>query len=255
MTKTLNLPYQLIGSEALVTGGNTGLGAGVTAGLLQAGANVTVLSRSAPGAELYQAADSVRSTLRHIAVDLSDAEQTRRELDKLLLEREVHILVNNAGVQRRYPAEEFPMAEFDAVLDVNLRAVFQVSQLVAQQMLKRGSGRIISIASLLSYQGGINVAAYAASKGAVAQLTKALSNEWSGRGVNVNAIAPGYMDTALNEQLISDPVRSRQISERIPIGRWGQSEDVAGAACFLASTAADYVTGIVLPVDGGWLAR
>jgi 2-deoxy-D-gluconate 3-dehydrogenase len=122
-------------------------------------------------------------------------------------------------------------------------------------MLERGRGRVISIASLLSYQGGLNVAAYAASKGAVAQLTKALSNEWSGRGINVNAVAPGYMQTALNEQLIADPVRSRQISERIPVGRWGQPDDIAGAVCFLASTAADYVTGIVLPVDGGWLAR
>lgn len=255
MPETTSLPYELIGDEAIVTGGNLGLGAGVTAGLLRAGANVTVLSRSAPGAELHRAAEAAGRTLSHISLDLADDATTSHAIQQVLSDREIDILVNNAGVQRRYPAEDFPAEEFDAVLDVNLRAVFHVTQQVARPMLERGRGRVISIASLLSYQGGLNVAAYAASKGAVAQLTKALSNEWSGRGVNVNAVAPGYMETALNEQLMADPVRSRQISERIPVGRWGRPEDVSGAVCFLASTAANYVTGILLPVDGGWLAR
>ncbi|WP_396640922.1 SDR family oxidoreductase [Microbacterium sp.] len=255
MSELHSLPYRLVGSEAVVTGGNVGLGGGVTAALLRGGANVTVLSRSEPDPALSGIADASGLTLRHIAVNLADERETEHALDWLLSKIEIDILVNNAGVQRRYPAENFPTDEFDAVLDVNLRAVFHVTQRVARPMLERGRGRVISIASLLSYQGGLNVAAYAASKGAVAQLTKALSNEWSGRGINVNAVAPGYMQTALNEQLIADPVRSRQISERIPVGRWGQPDDIAGAVCFLASTAADYVTGIVLPVDGGWLAR
>ena len=167
----------------------------------------------------------------------------------------VDILVNNAGTQIRHAATEFPLPDFDAVLAVNLRAVFQLCQAFGGPMLDRGWGRVVNVASLLSFQGGIRVPAYAASKGAVAQLTKALCNEWAGRGVAVNAVAPGYVDTDMNEALVADPERHAAISARIPAGRWGSAEDLAGAVVFLSSDAAAYVHGVVLPVDGGWLAR
>jgi 2-dehydro-3-deoxy-D-gluconate 5-dehydrogenase len=174
---------------------------------------------------------------------------------RVLADGPVDIVVNNAGMQYRAPAVDFPLEQFDAVWRVNLRSVFQLSQLFGRPMLERGAGRIVNVASLLSFQGGITVPAYAASKGALAQLTKALSNEWAGRGVTVNAVAPGYMATELTEDLIADPVRNQEISERIPLGRWGRPEDVGGAVVFLCSPAAGYVSGIVLPVDGGWLGR
>ena len=165
------------------------------------------------------------------------------------------MLVNNAGTIRRAPAAEHTDADWDDVLEVNLSAQFVLTRELAGGMLERGRGKIVFVASLLSFQGGINVPGYAASKGGVAQLTKALANEWAPRGVNVNAIAPGYIDTDNTQALRDDPTRSRQILERIPAGRWGRPEDIAGAAVFLASAAADYVHGVVLPVDGGWLAR
>ena len=167
----------------------------------------------------------------------------------------VDILVNNAGVQDRYPAVDFPLDAWDHVLDVNLRAVFQLCRLFGGPMVQRGSGAVVNVASVLSFQGGITVPAYAASKGGVAQLTKALCNEWAGRGVNVNAVAPGYMDTELNSALLADPVRSEQITVRIPAGRWGRPDDIGNVVVFLASPAAAYVHGQVLAVDGGWLAR
>ncbi len=173
----------------------------------------------------------------------------------VLAERRVDILVNNAGTQDRYPAAEFPLSAWDEVVAVNLRAVFQLCQIFGRPMLERGEGKIVNLASLLSFQGGLNVIAYAASKGGVAQLTKALCNEWSGRGVNVNAIAPGYMQTDMNAALLDDAVRLEQLSVRIPAGRWGTPADVGNAAVFLASPAAAYVHGQVLAVDGGWLAR
>jgi 2-deoxy-D-gluconate 3-dehydrogenase len=167
----------------------------------------------------------------------------------------VDILVNNAGTQDRYPAVDFPLEAFDAVMNINLRAVFALCQLFGRPMLERGEGKIVNLASLLSFQGGATVPAYAASKGAVAQLTKALCNEWSSRGVNVNALAPGYMETEMNAALLADPVRFEQLSVRIPAGRWGRPEDVGNVVVFLASPAAAYIHGQVLAVDGGWLAR
>jgi 2-deoxy-D-gluconate 3-dehydrogenase len=165
------------------------------------------------------------------------------------------ILVNNAGIQRRAPAADFPLTDWDAVIDVNLRTVFAFCQTFGREMLARGRGKIINIASLLTFQGGITVPAYTASKHAVAGLTKALCNEWAGYGVQVNAIAPGYMDTDMNVALRADAERNRAISQRIPAGRWGAPADMAGAAVFLASPASDYVHGQVLVVDGGWMAR
>jgi 2-deoxy-D-gluconate 3-dehydrogenase len=168
----------------------------------------------------------------------------------------IDILVNNAGVIRRAPAAEYPAEFWDELIAVNLTAVFRLSQLAGGHMLERGKGgKILNIASLLAFQGGILVPAYAAAKGGVAQLTKALANEWASKGINVNAIAPGYMATDNTETLRNDPVRSRQILDRIPAGRWGAADDITGAAIFLCSSASDYVHGHILAVDGGWLAR
>jgi 2-deoxy-D-gluconate 3-dehydrogenase len=167
----------------------------------------------------------------------------------------IDILVNNAGLIRRAPAVDFTVADWDEVLAANLTSVFRLCQCAGRHMLAQGSGKIVNIASLLSFQGGVTVPSYAASKGGVAQLTKALANEWAATGVQVNAIAPGYMDTDNTEALRNDPARSRQILDRIPAGRWGSSRDVAGAAVFLASRASDYISGHILVVDGGWLGR
>jgi 2-deoxy-D-gluconate 3-dehydrogenase len=245
-------PFDLTGRTAVVTGGARGLGRGITEGLLRAGAEVVVLQRSEPPADLVSEA---AGRLYAYAADLSDQSGLDDVAAAVLAEHRVDILVNNAGIQFRSPAEEFPLDRFDEVLAVNLRAVFALSQAFGRGMLERASGKIVNVASLLSFQGGITVPAYAASKGAVAQLTKALCNEWAGRGVNVNAVAPGYMDTELNTALLADPARSEAISSRIPAGRWGTPADIAGAVVYLSSPAADYVHGVILPVDGGWLAR
>ena len=167
----------------------------------------------------------------------------------------IDILVNNAGVQSRHKAAEFPRKDWNQVIDVNMNAVFFLCQEFGRRMLAQGKGKIINIASLLSFQGGLTVPAYAAAKGAVAQFTKSLSNEWASQGINVNCIAPGYMDTDMNTALMADATRSRQIMERIPAGRWGKPEDMVGAAIYLASGASDYVNGTIITVDGGWMGR
>lgn len=167
----------------------------------------------------------------------------------------IDILINNAGVQKRHSATQFPKEDWNFVLDVNLNSVFFLCQSVGKKMLEQGEGKIINIASLLSFQGGYTVPAYAASKGAVMQLTKSLANEWASKGVNVNAIAPGYMSTDMNEALIEDPIRSKQILDRIPAGRWGSANDMQGTAIFLASKASSYLNGFTIAVDGGWLGR
>jgi 2-deoxy-D-gluconate 3-dehydrogenase len=248
-------PFDLTGQTAAVTGGGRGLGLGITTALLDAGADVVVLGRSGLGDELVEHAARLGRRLTFVALDLTDSAQVDATARAVLADHQVDILVNNAGTQDRYPAAEFPLDAWDAVMDVNLRAVFQLCQLLGRPMLERGRGKIINLASLLSFQGGVTVPAYAASKGAVAQLTKALCNEWAGRGVNVNAVAPGYMATDMNEALLADPVRLEQLSVRIPAGRWGTPEDIGGVVVFLASPAAGYVHGQVLAVDGGWLAR
>ncbi|ABS01691.1 2-deoxy-D-gluconate 3-dehydrogenase [Kineococcus radiotolerans] len=251
----MNHPFDLTGRTALVTGGGRGLGLGISTSLLRAGADVVVLGRGAPAADLAEEAARCGRRLVHHAVDLADAAAVAATAAAVLAEHRVDVLVNNAGTQERHPAVEFPLDAFDRVLDVNLRAVFQLCQLFGAPMLERGEGRVVNIASLLSFQGGLTVPAYAASKGAVAQLTKALCNEWAGRGVGVNAVAPGYMATDMNEALLADPVRREQLSVRIPAGRWGTPQDVGDVVVFLASPAAAYVHGHVLAVDGGWLAR
>jgi 2-deoxy-D-gluconate 3-dehydrogenase len=248
-------PFDLTGKTAVVTGGGKGLGRGISEALLGAGADVIVLQRTQPTEDLVAFASGLGRDLAFQTIDLAESGSVDVAARAVLAERPVDILVNNAGIQFRAPAAEFPLERFDEVLAVNLRAVFQLSQLFGEPMLARGMGKIVNIASLMTFQGGISIPAYAASKGAIAQLTKALCNEWAPRGVNVNAVAPGYMATDMNVALREDPARYAEISARIPAGRWGDATDIGGAVAFLSSAAADYVHGIVLPVDGGWLAR
>lgn len=255
MTYTPTGPFDLTGSTAVVTGGGRGLGRGISEALLTAGAHVVVLARNPTPPDLIAHANSLGRALTSREVDLADLPSVEAVVTDLLGQRQVDILVNNAGVQRRAPAVDFALADWDDVIDVNLRAVFRLCQLFGAPMLERGHGSIVNIASLLSFQGGITVPAYSASKGAIAQLTKALCNEWASRGVNVNAVAPGYMETEMNEALLVDPDRSAAISSRIPAGRWGTPADIGGVVAFLCSPAAAYMHGQVMAVDGGWLAR
>jgi 2-deoxy-D-gluconate 3-dehydrogenase len=252
---TMSTPFDLSGKTAVVTGGGRGLGLGISDALLEAGADVIVFGRSPLPVALTKHAAELGRQVDFVALDLANSDAIAAAADQVLSARRVDILVNNAGTQDRYPAVNFPLAAWDSVLDVNLRAVFQLCQQFGRPMLERGEGKIVNLASLLSFQGGTTVPAYAASKGAVAQLTKALCNEWSSRGVNVNAVAPGYMATEMNTALLADPVRREQISTRIPAGRWGEPEDIGNVVVFLASPAAAYVHGQVLAVDGGWMAR
>ena len=251
----MSTPFDLHGRTAAVTGGGRGLGLGISTALLEAGADVIVFGRSGlpDRAERRRGDAGPTGALRRARPGRPGRHRGDRGAGAG--RPPVDILVNNAGTQDRYPAVDFPLEAWDRVIDVNLRAVFQLCQLFGRPMLERGEGKIINLASLLSFQGGLTVAAYAASKGAVAQLTKALCNEWSGKGVNVNAIAPGYMATEMNTALLADPVRLEQLSVRIPAGRWGQPEDIGNVVVFLASPASSYVHGHVLAVDGGWLAR
>ena len=252
---TMSTPFDLSGKTAVVTGGGRGLGLGISDALLEAGADVIVFGRSPLPDALTNHAAELGRQVDFVALDLANSDEIAAAADQVLSARRVDILVNNAGTQDRYPAVNFPLTAWDSVLDVNLRAVFQLCQQFGRPMLERGEGKIVNLASLLSFQGGTTVPAYAASKGAVAQLTKALCNEWSSRGVNVNAVAPGYMATEMNTALLADPVRLEQISTRIPAGRWGEPEDIGNVVVFLASAAAAYVHGQVLAVDGGWMAR
>ncbi len=248
-------PFSLAGKVALVTGASRGLGAGMALGLAAAGADV-VLHASAPPADTALAVERLGRRAAALAADLGDpAAPARLAADALAVYGRLDILINNAGIIRRQPADEHSDEFWDAVIEVNLSSVFRLSRAVGRHMLERGSGKIVNVASILSFQGGVTVPGYAAAKGGVAQLTKALANEWAGRGINVNAIAPGYMVTDNTAGLRADQVRTRQISERIPAGRWGTPADLAGAVVFLASPASDYVNGHVLAVDGGWLAR
>jgi len=251
----MSAPFDLTGRTAVVTGGGRGLGLGISKALLAAGADVVVLQRTAVPAGLLEHAASLGRAVHLYPVDLADREAIAATARQVLAEHRVDILVNNAGTQDRYPAADFPLEAWDRVIDVNLHAVFQLCQLFGRPMLERRDGKIINLASLLSFQGGLTVPAYAASKGAVAQLTKSLCNEWSSQGVNVNAVAPGYMATDMNAALLADPARLEQLSARIPAGRWGEPEDIGDVVVFLASPASAYVHGQVLAVDGGWMAR
>lgn len=244
--------FDLSGRRALVTGGGGGLGLGIVQALAGAGARVAVLGRSV-------AADDAAALVDGIAVraDLSDRDDLRRGFDDAVKALGgLDILVASHGTLHAGPALELTLDDWDDTLEVNLTSVFELCRLAGTSMVQRGEGKIVTVASMLSFQGGFRAAAYAAAKGGVAQLTKALANEWAPHGVNVNAIAPGYVKTGLNRHIWrDDPVRSEAVLARLPAGRWGDPADLAGAVVFLASAASDYVHGIVLPVDGGWLAR
>jgi 2-deoxy-D-gluconate 3-dehydrogenase len=249
--------FQLKGKNALVTGSRRGLGAVIAVALAEAGANVGCHGRDPdPGASGNTISTAGRKTF-YFSGDLADAKACAALFDKTIAEfGSLDILVNNAGTIHRAPAAEYPMESWDELIAVDLTAVFRLSQLAGRHMLQRGTGgKIVNVASLLSFQGGVFVPAYAAAKGGIAQLTKALANEWASKGINVNAIAPGYMATDNTTALRADPVRSRQLLERIPAARWGEPKDIAGAALYLCSSASDYVHGHVLAVDGGWLGR
>ena len=239
-------PFSLEGRTALVTGANTGIGQAIAVAMGAAGAHVICAGRSSC-AETVAMIDGAEA----LSLDLADPMSAR----DVFADRRVDILVNNAGIIRRADAVDFSEADWDAVMDVDLKALFFTCQAFARAALPRGEGRIVNIASLLSFQGGIRVASYTAAKHGVAGLTKTLANEWAGRGIGVNAIAPGYIETGNTAALRADPARNRAILERIPAGRWGTPEDIAETAVFLASPAARYVHGAVLNVDGGWLAR
>jgi 2-deoxy-D-gluconate 3-dehydrogenase len=249
--------FRLGGKNALVTGSRKGLGAAIAIALAQAGANVGCHGREPKPGEACNEIRALGGKTFYFAGDVADAMVCSGMIERTVAEfGGIDILVNNAGTIRRAPAAEYTAEYWDEVIAVDLTAVFRLSQLAGQQMLRQGrGGKIVNIASLLSFQGGILVSAYAAAKGGVAQLTKALSNEWAVKNINVNAIAPGFMKTDNTTALRNDSVRSRQILERIPAGRWGESPDLAGAAVFLASSASDYVHGHILAVDGGWLGR
>ena len=251
----LRSPFDLHGRCAVVTGAGRGLGQAVALGLARAGADLVLLGR--PGSQ-DGTRDQVSDLGRDVEVvdlDVSDADAVERVGARLAADRQVDILVNNAGIIDREDSASVTHDAWSRVLDVNLTGLFFLCQHLGRPMAERGSGKIVSIASLLSFQGGIRVASYAASKHGVAGVTKALANEWGPLGVQVNAIAPGYIATDNTTALREDPDRSRSILERIPAGRWGVASDIAGAAVFLSSPAADYVNGHVLVVDGGWLAR
>jgi 2-deoxy-D-gluconate 3-dehydrogenase len=249
-------PFRLDGKVALVTGSASGIGAAIAIALAKAGADVVCHGRSDSGRATVEEVVRLGRRSFGIQADLADR-ATHAELVAETIKRfgRLDVLVNNAGLIRRAPAVEYSDEDWDELLAVNLSAVFRLSREAGKHMLERGSGSIVNIASLLSFQGGIRVPAYAASKGGVAQLTKALANEWAPRGVTVNAIAPGYIATKNTDALRADPERSRQILERIPAGRWGEASDIAGATLFLASDASRYVNGHVLVVDGGWMGR
>ena len=250
--------FSLDGKVALVTGASRGLGAAMAAGLSAAGASVALHSNEQPARDTAEriCKESGRRTELFTA-DLEDrAAADRLFADAIAAFGQIDILVNNAGIIRRKPAAQHGDEDWDAVIEVNLTNAFRLCKAMGRHLIETNRpGKIINVASLLSFQGGITVPGYAAAKGGIVQLTKALANEWASHGINVNAIAPGYMQTDNTTALREDPQRNKQITERIPAGRWGTPEDVAGAAVFLASRAADYVHGHVLVVDGGWMGR
>jgi 2-deoxy-D-gluconate 3-dehydrogenase len=247
--------FDLSGKVALVTGANTGIGQGIALALAGAGADVALAGRS-PAEETAAGVRELGRKATIIGADLSTIAPVPAVVGRALDELGgLDILVNNAGIIRRADAVDFTEADWDAVADTNLKSVFFLCQAAARHMIGQGRGKIINIASMLSFQGGIRVPSYTASKSGVAGLTKALANEWAAKGVNVNAIAPGYIETNNTAPLQADEARNRSILERIPAGRWGAPSDISGAAVFLASGASDYVHGHILAVDGGWLAR
>jgi 2-dehydro-3-deoxy-D-gluconate 5-dehydrogenase len=255
MTNWLQSQFSLIGKTALVTGASKGIGASIAIAMAQAGADVVLVGRSQDSLSATRTAiENLGRTTETLIADVESRDQIAVAF-KSIEQLNIEIVVNNAGSISRAPAIETSLEDWDRIIDTNLNSVFQISQLCAKSMLAKGHGRIINIASLLSFQGGINVPAYTASKHAVAGVTKALANEWGAKGVTVNAIAPGYISTDNTQALRNDVDRNASILARIPIGRWGTPEDLAAVAVFLASPAAAYINGEIITVDGGWMGR
>lgn len=247
--------FDLTGKIALITGGSTGLGQGIALGLAGAGANIAVAGVSVASETGAKVAALGREFI-DIRADLSTIEPIERVIDAVIEKYgRIDILVNNSGLIRRADATEFTEKDWDDVMNVNVKSAFFMAQAAGKKMIAQGSGKIINIASMLSFQGGIRVPSYTASKSAIAGITKLLANEWAAKGLNINAIAPGYMATDNTAPLRADDARSADILARIPAARWGLPSDMAGAAVFLASRASDYLNGAIIPVDGGWLAR
>jgi len=255
MTSWLESQFSLTGKKALVTGSSKGIGASIAQALAHAGADIVLVGRTSESLEATKSA--IVKIGRKVEIVLCDVSSSKaiKEAFVDIADLKVNVLINNAGSISRAPAAEAQMEEWNRIIDTNLNSVFQISQACGRAMIAQGSGTIINIASLLSFQGGINVPAYTASKHGVAGVTKALANEWGSRGVTVNAIAPGYISTDNTAALRADADRNASILARIPIGRWGNPDDIASVAVFLASPAARYINGEVLTVDGGWMGR
>lgn len=247
--------FNIRGNKAIVTGGASGLAQGMAEGLMQSGAEVVIFDISPQLPDVVKEFRAQGYNAHGLIVNMGDREQVRKTFQEALdiLDGRLDIMIPAAGIQRRNKCEEFSMEDWDAVINIDLSSVFLMDQLAGQVMLRQKYGKIINIASMLSFFGGYTVPAYAASKGGVAQITKALSNEWASQGVNVNAIAPGYMATKMNEKLLADAERNESITNRIPARRWGTPDDLKGVIIFLSSHASDYLSGAVIPVDGGYL--
>ncbi|MEO5773025.1 MAG: 2-dehydro-3-deoxy-D-gluconate 5-dehydrogenase KduD [Sphingomicrobium sp.] len=248
-------PFDLSGRVAVVTGANTGIGQAIALGLAAAGADIAAVGRT-PAKETVEKARALGRRAEIVSADLSTTQPIQGVVAEVIEKLGgLDILVNNAGIIRRNDSLDFTEEDWDAVMNTNLKSVFFLCQAAARHMVSHGGGKIINIASMMTFQGGIRIASYTASKSGLGGLTKLLANEWAAKGINVNAIAPGYIATSNTAALQADENRNRQIMERIPAGRWGDPDDITGAAVFLASSASDYVQGHVLAVDGGWLAR
>ncbi len=249
--------FDLAGRKGIVTGGSVGLGKAIVEGLYEAGAEIVIIDIMDEVFCVAEEMSKCGAKVHAVKCDLSNRESLKNSFNQAveMLDGRLDILVNNAGIVKRHSVEDYPLEDWDKVIEVNLNAVFELCQLAGRIMIQQGRGKIINMASMLSYSGGVLVCAYAATKGAVGILTKSLGNEWAAKGINVNALAPGYMDTRLNTALKEDPTRSAQILARIPAGRWGNPEDLKGPVVFLASDASNYLNGAIIPVDGGFLSR
>lgn len=257
MAQNILEQFSLAGKKAIVVGGAGDLGKAMVEALCEAGAQTVVIDFDERVFEICDRFKNSGLNASPLKADVSKIEEIKDSYKAALeiLGGKVDVLINSAGIQRRYPSEDFPDDEWHKVISVNLDATFFYCKYAGNTMLKNGGGKIINIASLMSFLGGITIPAYAASKGGVGQLTKALSNDWADKGICVNAIAPGYMDTQLNTALINDKKRTEEVFMRVPMKRWGTGDDLKGLTVFLSSAASDYITGCIIPVDGGYLAR